>query len=264
METEKSNLKRQKSATRAHRSSSDAKVAKTLQFEKIEEEKQQAFENSTKKRELFLFDNTNREISDIVLANLLVLTVVFLSALIPVISIGLPVLVFIVLETGLWGFVYNKEMGRQHCYEDIFVSIKKYIRIFCLFVVKSFIILFWSLFLIVPGVVCMLNYSFTGIILFESNDLDVKGALMLSKELTFGFRWQIFFFEILALASVCVAMTLMFFFIMFFDLFLFVPSGVYIVLVLLAGVLDFVALAMPLVQIAIVDTYIISKDRKTA
>lgn len=263
METEKSNLKRQKSATRAHRSSSDAKVAK-VQIEKIEEEKQQAFENSTKKRELFLFDNTNREISDIVLANLLVLTVVFLSALIPVISIGLPILVFIVLETGLWGFVYNKEMGRQHCYEDIFVSIKKYIRIFCLFVVKSFIILFWSLFLIVPGVVCMLNYSFTGIILFESNDLDVKGALMLSKELTFGFRWQIFFFEILALASVCVAMTLMFFFIMFFDLFLFVPSGVYIVLVLLAGVLDFVALAMPLVQIAIVDTYIISKDRKTA
>lgn len=168
------------------------------------------------------------------------------------------------MQTGLWGFVYNKEMGRQHRYEDIFVSIKKYIRIFCLFVVKSFLVLFWSLFLIVPGVVCMLNYSFTGIILFESNDLDVKGALMLSKELTFGFRWQIFFFEILALASVCVAMTLMFFFIMFFDLFLFVPSGVYIVLVLLAGVLDFVALAMPMVQIAIVDTYIISKDRKTA
>lgn len=265
---ERTNITKQKSITRAHKSASVEKHPKSKNCE-IKAECKTEPEPFTSKshqvvRELFLYDNTTRELYDIILANLVVLTAVFLSALIPVVSVALPVLVFIFLEIGLWGFIYNKEMGKKYGYEDIFVSVKKYIRIFCMAVVKCFLILFWSILFVVPGVVCMLNYSFTGLILYESDDLDVKGALMLSKELTYGFRWQIFFYELLALASVCVAMSFMFFIIMFFDIFLVVPSTVYIVLVVMAALIDFVTLALPMMQIAIVDTFIISKDKKTA
>ena len=50
----------------------------------------------------------SKKVYDVVLANLIVLTAVALSAFIPVLSLALPVLVFIYLEVGLYGFIYNK------------------------------------------------------------------------------------------------------------------------------------------------------------
>lgn len=219
-------------------------------------------ENVKIKEELFIHNNTNRAVSDLILANLIVLTAALLSAFIPFFSFALPPLLLIYLGTGLCGFVLNKETGKYCKYEDLFISLKKVVRIFCLAVVKIFIILFWSLFLIVPGIVCMINYSFSGIILYESSDLDVKGILMLSKEMTRGYRWDICFWGLVSLASICAAMSLMMMIVLFFDYFLVVPSYVYIITVLGAGILDFVLLALPMMQLTITDFYILSKSKQ--
>ena len=204
----------------------------------------------------------SKKVYDVILANLIVLTAVALSAFIPVLSLALPVLVFIYLEVGLYGFIYNKERGADYKYEDLFLSLKKYAKFFCMAVVKIVLIAFWTILLIVPGVVCALNYSFTSLILYESSDLDVKGALLLSKELAYGYRWNIFFYGLLALTSICVAMTLMFLVLLIFDFFLTIPSVAYIVLVTAAAILDLVLLAMPMVELAIVDNFIASKRNK--
>ncbi len=212
--------------------------------------------------EMFINNNSEKTVYDLILANLITLSAVFLSMFVPVVSIALPFLVFIYLEIGLWGFVLKKERGQYCKYEEIFVSLKKYIKIFCTAVIKIFLTLFWSVFFIVPGVVCLLNYSFSGLILYESPDLDVRGVLMLSKELASGYRLKICYWALLGLASVCSVMTIVFSLLIFFDVFLFVPSAVYIVLILMAGVLDFVLLVMPLMQLVITDYYLISKNDK--
>ena len=212
--------------------------------------------------EFFVNGNTDRTVYDVVLANLIVLAAIFAATFVPIFSLALPILLFIYLEIGLWGFVLNKEMWKCCKYEDIFVSIKRYTKFFCMAVAKLFMILFWTICLIVPGIICALNYSFTGIILYESPDLDVKGTLMLSKELTKGYRWNIFFWWLLSLASICAAMTIMFFVVMFFDMFMAVSVTAYIILVLAAGMLDFVVLVVPMIELSIVDYYILAKRKK--
>lgn len=227
-----------------------------------EKTKQTISDKNEKVKENLFVEDSEKTVYDVILANLIVLTAVTLSAFIPVLSLALPFLVFVYFEVGLYGFVLNKENNKPCKYEDLFVSIKKYIKIFCTAVVKIFMILFWSLFLIVPGVICALNYAFSCLIIKESDDLDVKGILMLSKELTNGYRWQMFFYMLLSAASVCVSMTFIFSIILLFDLFLVVPSTIYIVLVLMAGMLDFVLLAVPMCEIAITDCYILAKQQK--
>ena len=72
----------------------------------------------------------SKKVYDVILANLIVLTAVALSTFIPVLSLALPVLVFIYLEVGLYGFIYNKERGVDYKYEDLFLSLKKYVKFF--------------------------------------------------------------------------------------------------------------------------------------
>lgn len=224
------------------------------------DEKIESFDTFPLEGEKFL--ENERDLCDIIYANLIVLFSVFLSAFIPIVSLALPFLFIVYFEVGLFGFIYKSESGERYHFEDLFISIKKFIKVFCIYVIKMFLILFWTCIFIVPGVLTMLNYSFTPLIIFESDDLDAKGVLALSKEMTKGYRWNIFFYELLALASVCVAMTLMFLFILFFDVFFFVPAYFYILFVVLAGVLDFVLVALPIVEIAIVDNFIKSKQEK--
>ncbi len=209
-----------------------------------------------------LMDKEPRSIIEIILANVIVFFAVFVSTFIPVLNLGLPIFVFIYFEVGLYLFVYKKECGRDFKYEDLFVSLKKLPKIFCAFIIKKFLSMLWGLLLIVPGIVCLLDYSFVCLILSESPNLDVRGAMMLSKELVKGHRLNIFFYFAIALASICVSMSLMFFVIMLFDIFLAVPVAVYIVFVLMAGIFAFIVLFCPIVELAVVDNYILAKNDK--
>ncbi len=242
----KNDMRRKKSSKSSK--SEPLSEAKTLSFNK-------PYENMS-------FGKT-RTVSDVVLANLIVLSAVCLSAFVPVISLALPILFAIYFEVGLSLFVLKKERGELCKYEDLFVSIKKYIKIFCTAVVKMVLVTVGMVLLIVPGVIWLISYSFTGLILAESDDLDVKGVLILSKELTKGYKWQICFWGLLSLAAVCVVMTLVFLIILIFDIFLSVPSAVYIVLVLGAGFFALIILAMPMMQLMIADCYIMAKTKKT-
>lgn len=215
------------------------------------------------KTESFFTDlwNNERSVNEIIFANLIVFSAIILAMFIPLISIGLPILVFLYLQVGLWGFVKLKESDQRFSYENLFVHPKILIKVFCLAIIKLFSFMFWTLCLIVPGIIYLLNYCFCPIILFESPDLDVKGVMMLSKELVYGYRLKIFFFFLFCLASICVAMSFMFSLIMFFDIFLDVSSVVYIVLVVFAGVLSLITLALPLFEVVVVDSYISSKKK---
>jgi len=210
----------------------------------------------------FAGDKGERSVCEVIFANLIVLTAIFLSALIPIVSVGLPILVAFYFQIGLWGFVYQKESGQNFKYENLFVSLKLFAKTFCVTVIKIFMTLFWTVCFIVPGVICILNYCFSSLIVFESPELDAKGVLMLSRELVKGYRLKIFFFALLSLSTICVAMTLMFAIVMLFDYFFVVPAVVYIVLVFFAAILDFVTLALPLFEVIVVDCFVDAKNCK--
>ncbi|MBP3619627.1 MAG: hypothetical protein J6J24_03090 [Clostridia bacterium] len=212
--------------------------------------------------ELLINNNTDRPISDIIFCNIIALTAIFLSMFIPVLSLTLPILVFLYFDVGVSSYMLCKERGESCNYEQIFVSLKKYIKIFCVAVIKIFSIALGLIFFIVPGIFMILNYCFTSHIIAENSDLDTKGVLMLSKELVYGYRWNIFFYALLALVSVCASSSLMFFIILIFDSFLYVPSLVYIIFVIAAGILAFITLALPMLQIAVTDYYILAKQNK--
>ncbi len=231
-------------------------------YEKLDFENNKFFEVFAKQNGLFT--EVNRPLNDIMYANIIMIFAVFVSAFIPVVSLALPFLVFIYFEAGIYGFVYKVESDKPYKFEEIFVSLKKTIKIFCVFVIRMFLTIFFACLFLVPGVIVMLQYSFCPIILFESEKLDVRGVLALSKEMTQGYKWQIFLNKMIALATVCVAVTMMFLLILLFDVFLFVPPYFYIIFVTLAGVLDVILVALPLVEIAVADCYISSKNSKVA
>lgn len=206
--------------------------------------------------------NTKRTISDLILANAFVVAVIIISAFIPFLSLSFPLLFSIYFEVGLSIFVLKKEKGQYSKYEDLFVSLKKYIKIFCVAIIKLILVVLWSILLVVPGIICLLKYSFTSFILAENNEIDAKGILMLSGELTKGYRLMICFWGLISLASICVAMSLMFSIILIFDIFLNVPSVVYVVFVIASGIFDFIVLAMPMMQVSLADYYIMSKQEK--
>lgn len=208
-----------------------------------------------------VFENTaqSRPLCDIIYANLIVIAAVILSAFIPVLSFALPALVLIYFEVGLFGYVAAREDGKDVGLEKLFVPLKKYIRIFCVFVIKAVLIVFWLCLFIVPGVICFLNYCFCANILFESDDLDAKGVLILSKELVKGKRLTIFFYMLLALVAICVAASSMFLIILLFDAFLFVPPIYYVIFISLAAMLTLFLVALPMVQISIADCYLAAK-----
>lgn len=248
-------MQRKTSYAKKNNTQKNTKNSKSCEFEKHIENERQSGSN---------FSVTNEKccqtsFCDTILANFIMLFAVAISAFVPVVSIALPFLVFIYLEVGVFGFILHQKTTKTAKFEDLFVSLKLYIKIFCTAIVKIVLILFWTVIFIVPGIICMLDLAFSSLIIFESKDLDVKGVLMLSKEIAKGHRWQIFFFFMLALASVCVAMSMMFLIILLFDLFLVVVPQVYIVLVVFAGLFDFVVLALPMCQLAITQAYIEGK-----
>lgn len=193
-------------------------------------------------------------VEDLVFANLIVFFAIALSAFIPIVSISLPLLFFIYFEVGLAGFSLKFQTEQTCHFEDLFVPIKKFARSFCVFVVKFVTVLFLMLLFVVPGVLAFLDFSFCSIILHESN-MDARSVLALSKEMTKGFRWKIFFSMLVALLSVCLAMTVTFGVIALFDLFLFVPQSFYVVFVLFAAFLALVLMAMPYVELQVAKAY---------
>lgn len=227
-----------------------------------EEERVYESKVSSKSIELFINNNTDRSVSDIIFCNLISMAAILLAAFIPVVSLALPILVYFYFEVGVAGYLLKKELGENCRFEQIFIDLKKYVKIFCLAIVKIFATLFGLVLFVVPGVMAMLNFSFAPFILAEEKDLDVKGVLMLSKELVFGYRLQIFFFGLLAMVAIAAAASLMFLIVLIFDAFLVVPFYAYVISVVAAGVLAAIVLALPMIQIVITDYYILAKQTK--
>ena len=88
-------------------------------------------------------------------------------------------------------FVLGRLDGKNLPVETVFSSFKICLQAFAL---KTIIILYsmlWTILLIVPGIICLLNYSFASFIMAENEGLDALTTLEKSKNLVYGYRSKV-------------------------------------------------------------------------
>lgn len=198
---------------------------------------------------------------DVVFVNIIFLTICFLVSFMPVLNLLLVFVAMIYLEIGVWGYVLKRQQNEKTRYEDIFIKPNLFLKSVCVKIVKTFIILLWSLVFIVPGVIMMLNYSFTGLITYEGKDIDSKGILQLSHELTYGYKFKIFLAFMVSLLSVCVAVSIPFGILKIINIFTFVHWWIYVIVISAFAILSSLLIALPLFQLSLTDYYINAKNK---
>ena len=126
--------------------------------------------------------------------------------------------------------------------------LKKCAKLLWLEAVKIALVLFWTCFLIVPGLVCFVDYVFAEMISFRSAEMDVRGALGLSKELVRGQRVEILFRIFQAILIVFGFSLSAFFVLVALNAVLNISMQQYVFFVALATLLPFFAIAMPMIK----------------
>ncbi|HEY4543499.1 MAG TPA: DUF975 family protein [Tissierellaceae bacterium] len=58
--------------------------------------------------------------------------------------------------------------------------------------IVSILVFLWSLLLVIPGIIKSIEYSFVPYILAEEPNISTKEALRISKQMTYGNKWDIF------------------------------------------------------------------------
>ena len=73
---------------------------------------------------------------------------------------------------------------------------ENYIHTVHILFVRDLYVLLWSCLLIVPGIIKALEYAMVDFILAEMPEVDHKKALMISRKLMEGYKWQYFVLEL--------------------------------------------------------------------
>jgi len=80
--------------------------------------------------------------------------------------------------------------------KTIFIAFRDYWRIVKLNLWISLFVFLWSLLFIIPGIIAVYRYRFAFYILMDHPECTAKEALCMSKELTKGFKWDLFVMDL--------------------------------------------------------------------
>ena len=105
---------------------------------------------------------------------------------------------------------------------------------------KTIMFCFFSCFFVVPGFISLCNNAFTEMISYESPNLDTKGVFMLSKEIAFGHKKQIFIQYLSVLGNAFAVGFSMLGFLLFLDVFFEIPFALYVAFVCISMLLSWI------------------------
>lgn len=101
-------------------------------------------------------------------------------------------LMVIVLEAGFVLYCMAILHGERVEYLALFDGFSFVGKLILLYVVQTLVIAFWSILLVVPGIIAAYRYRFAMYNLYEDPDIGVFEALDLSKRQTAGYKMQLF------------------------------------------------------------------------
>ena len=131
-----------------------------------------------------------------ILASLVPFFITMAVQAIPIVSIFSPLLLF-PLTVGVMLYflrVVRKEPTRV---EAVFEPCRQYWRMLWGYLRVIIFVLLHFLLLIIPGYVAMARYSMTYYIMLDDPDISVRDAMILSREMMYGHKWQLFGYGLL-------------------------------------------------------------------
>lgn len=105
-------------------------------------------------------------------------------------------LVALVLNAGYYCYCFGILRREQMPYESLFDAFPFAGKVILLSIVEGIFIFLWSMLFVIPGIIAGYRYSFAMLNLCENPELGVMEALNLSKQQTFGYKWQLFVLQL--------------------------------------------------------------------
>ncbi len=152
--------------------------------------------------------------------------------------------------------IINKEKPKL---ESIFLAKKHFVPFLFIFLVRSIQIIFWSMFLFVPGIIRGLQLLFVPYILAEKPNTDAYSAFEKSKELTEGNKFNLFLLILLFSLLTIICLSFSFSFLLFLNIFFIIPQTAIIVCSLMLFLILFAIVVLPFAQVALAKIYLILK-----
>ncbi len=137
-------------------------------------------------------------------------------------------------------------------------------KLLWLWAIRAFLTLFWACFFVVPGVLFFLNSCLAPSICLQSQQMDVRGALLLSKELICGQRLKIFVCLCWGLLSALLSFSFAIFVLAGINCFLNIPIGIFVFVAALVTLLDVFCIAKPMLKKRISVAFELAKNQKFA
>ena len=105
-------------------------------------------------------------------------------------------LVALVLNAGYYCYCFGILRREQMPYESLFDAFPFAGKVILLSIVEGIFIFLWSMLFVIPSIIAAYRYSFAMLNLCENPELGVMEALNLSKQQTFGYKWQLFVLQL--------------------------------------------------------------------
>lgn len=96
------------------------------------------------------------------------------------------------ISLGYAGINLDMVNGYVPRFSDLFSQFDRFKNALCMHLLRIIYVLLWSLLLVVPGILAMLNYAMAPYIMYENSEMTADEALRESKKLMYGNRWRLF------------------------------------------------------------------------
>ncbi len=126
------------------------------------------------------------------LATLIYVLVVAAVSAIPVVGWIAGIILSPIMIYGFYYYNYKTSKGEDADIGDLFKGFNNFGTIVGAGLLIGVFTFLWSLLFIIPGIIATFRYSLTYFVLIENPDMSAMDAIRKSKELTYGYKFDIF------------------------------------------------------------------------
>ncbi len=213
-----------------------------------------------KKQEYKIWLDTNDLYSEnrtsVLVSSFVVWVCVFIAMLFPLFGFGLAFFLMCTLCIGFKKIVLDIIRGEEYKVENVFDYYAFCISAFCLRVCSMILIALWSLLLIVPGIICGLNYCLAPYIFADEPKIGTLACLEKSKKLVYGHRAELLIIFLMEALFVALVATLSSCFVIIFNFVVAMPLWFNVVIPIVITLFVVFVVIVPYFELLIGNYYV--------
>lgn len=213
-----------------------------------------------KKQEYKIWLDTNDLYSEnrtsVLVSSFVVWVCVFIAMLFPLFGFGLAFFLMCTLCIGFKKIVLDIIRGEEYKVENVFDYYAFCISAFCLRVCSMILIALWSLLLVVPGIICGLNYCLAPYIFADEPKIGTLECLEKSKKLVYGHRAELLIIFLMEALFVALVATLSSCFVIIFNFVVAMPLWFNVVIPIVITLFVVFVVIVPYFELLIGNYYV--------